>query len=161
LATKYYRQAYAQSPDSYVSLVMNLVVRHKVAEAVEICRNEIRTKPGKQPALALASAILSANISPDELKQAEPFLAEAVQQYSDDSQLLLAVSGLQYLQGNLEEVIRLNRQILAHDPQNLLALNNLSSLLSERPEHLAEALQLIERAIQQDAHNPTLLDTKA
>ena len=65
------------------------------------------------------------------------------------------------MQGHLEEVIQSNRRVLTLDPANLMALNNLSALLAEQPEHLAEAVSLIDRALQQDARNASLLDTKA
>jgi cellulose synthase operon protein C len=64
-------------------------------------------------------------------------------------------------QGNLDDAMQLYRHVLARDPKNLMALNNLSWLLAEQPDHLVEALSLIDRALEQDAHQSNLLDTKA
>lgn len=51
------------------------------------------------------------------------------------------------------------RRILAHDPNNATALNNLGYFLVERNERLTEALELIQRAIRANPTNPSFLDS--
>ena len=46
------------------------------------------------------------------------------------------------------------RRVLEIAPHNTLALNNLATLLAERPNQRAEALQLIERAIDSAGRQP-------
>jgi predicted Zn-dependent protease len=46
------------------------------------------------------------------------------------------------------------------DPQNSLALNNLATLLAEKPNRRAEALKMIQQAIQLAGRQPSLLDTE-
>ena len=162
LAVRYDRQAYEISTEFYGPLVVALVDQQQIGQAVQICREVVATTPSSKPARVLATAMAASDsMSAEIAAAAEPFLTQALEQYADDNQLLLAISGVRYLQGNLEAVIQLSNRILAHDPNNLLALNNLSSLLAEQPGHEAEALELIDRAIAQDPQNPKLLDTKA
>jgi tetratricopeptide (TPR) repeat protein len=51
------------------------------------------------------------------------------------------------------------RRILARDPNNATALNNLGYFLVERNERLAEALQLIQRAVRANPTNSSFLDS--
>jgi len=118
-------------------------------------------QPSAKPAIALATALQNGTHSVQEFALAEPFIADAMQRYPDDIQLLLTMSGLRYLQGDLAGVVELSRKVLAIDRDNAAALNNLSSLLAEQPEHRSEALELIQRAIERHGHKPTLLDTQA
>jgi tetratricopeptide (TPR) repeat protein len=51
------------------------------------------------------------------------------------------------------------RRILAKDPNNATALNNLGYFLVERNERLTEALQLIQRAVRANPTNSSFLDS--
>ncbi len=112
-------------------------------------------------AIALATSLTSSAASATEINLAESFFADVQRAYPDDVTLLLAMSGVRYIEGDLEAVIALSKRILTIDPQNVLALNNLSSLLAEQPAHQAEAAELINRALEEGGRTPTLLDTKA
>ncbi len=46
-------------------------------------------------------------------------------------------------------------------PKNVVAINNLATLLSEQPGKAKESLQYIEQAIELAGQQPGLLDTKA
>ena len=59
-----------------------------------------------------------------------------------------------------EQAIDLFRRILKFAPKNTVALNNLATLLAERPNRHAEALEYIDRAMNIAGRNPTLLDTQ-
>jgi tetratricopeptide (TPR) repeat protein len=52
------------------------------------------------------------------------------------------------------------RRVLAHDPQNATALNNLGYFFVEKGIRLEEALTLIERAIHLDPFNASFLDSR-
>lgn len=51
------------------------------------------------------------------------------------------------------------REVLEIDPGHALALNNLAYLCAERGEHLEEAMQFIQKALEQEPDNPVFLDT--
>jgi tetratricopeptide (TPR) repeat protein len=129
--------------------------------AMKHYQQAMRWQPSAKPAIALAAALQSGTHSRQEFSLAEPFVLDALQRYPNDIQLLLTMSGLRYLQGDLAGVVELSRKVLAIEKHNELALNNLSSLLAEQPEHQSEALELIQDAIERYGPKPTLLDTKA
>ena len=51
------------------------------------------------------------------------------------------------------------RRILARDPDDATALNNLGYFLTERNERLPEALDMIKRAVKAEPTNPNYLDS--
>jgi predicted Zn-dependent protease len=51
------------------------------------------------------------------------------------------------------------RQVLAKDPDNATALNNLGYFLVEHNERLNEALEMIQRAVKAEPTNPSFLDS--
>ena len=52
------------------------------------------------------------------------------------------------------------QDILELAPKNTVALNNLATLLAERPDRHAEALEYIDQAMNIAGRNPALLDTQ-
>lgn len=61
--------------------------------------------------------------------------------------------------GNFAASENILRALLKQTPGNPIALNNLGYFLIERDANLAEALQLIERAVKIDPTNPSYLDS--
>lgn len=73
----------------------------------------------------------------------------------------LHLADLMELQGKYDEVEKLCREVLKVNDSNLVALNNLAWLLGQKADHAAEALTLIERAIDKFGPRPELIDTRA
>ena len=62
---------------------------------------------------------------------------------------------------NVDGAIGRDRQVIAVQPRNGIALNNLAYALAMRRQHLDEALPLARRAVEQSPQNPAFLDTLA
>src|SRR5439155_3892213 len=75
--------------------------------------------------------------------------------------LKLHWADLQEVRGKYQDVEAIYRSILQHDPQNVAALNNQAWLLAQLNDRAAEALPLINRAIELLGPRPELLDTRA
>src|SRR5207253_903230 len=75
--------------------------------------------------------------------------------------LLLQLADLRDLEGRLPEAEALYRQVLDRQPRNVVALNNLSWMLAQKPDRSAEALPLIDRAIETSGPVAELLDTRS
>ncbi len=73
------------------------------------------------------------------------------------AKLMLATA--QQTAGDLQGAETTLREILKQSPQNPIALNNLGYFLAERGEKLAEALNLIEQAVESNPTNPSYLDS--
>ncbi|PYS50563.1 MAG: hypothetical protein DMF68_06780 [Acidobacteria bacterium] len=72
---------------------------------------------------------------------------------------LLTLSSAQERAGDLRGSEESLRKILARDPNNATALNNLGYFLIERNERLAEALEMIQRAVRSNPGNASFLDS--
>jgi tetratricopeptide (TPR) repeat protein len=72
---------------------------------------------------------------------------------------LIALSSAQERAGDLKGSEESLRRILARDPNNATALNNLGYFLVERNERLTEALEMIQRAVRSNPTNSSFLDS--
>lgn len=72
---------------------------------------------------------------------------------------LITLSSAQERAGDAKGSEESLRRILAEDPNNATALNNLGYFLVERNERLAEALELIQRAVRANPTNSSFLDS--
>ena len=75
------------------------------------------------------------------------------------TQALLILSSAQERAGDPKGAEDSLRRILAKDPDNPTALNNLGYFLVERNERLTEALEMIQRAVKADPTNASYLDS--
>ena len=75
--------------------------------------------------------------------------------------LLSTLSRLERAQGKYDLVEATYRRILAIQPNNVVALNNLAVLLTLRRSEPEEARQLIERALELAGPGAALLDSRA
>lgn len=100
---------------------------------------------------------------PDTLrKEADAALSAATAAHPLDAELLMSVGTLRMLAGDQrDEAISLFQAVLALQPENSDALNNLAMLLSEETARQADALQLIERAQTAAGKTPGFVDTQA
>ena len=72
---------------------------------------------------------------------------------------LIVLSSAQERAGDTKGSETSLRSILAKDPNNATALNNLGYFLIERNERLTEALEMIQRAVRAEPANPSFLDS--
>src|SRR5690606_34308613 len=148
-------------PNFRTPLIAALVQTKQVAKAVEVCQ---ATPPESLPQAAsvLAMALASVEASADQITLADPIFAKAIELQPDNIDLLMAIAGVRFIQGSkYDEVIDLSRRVLAKDSKNILAMNNLASLLAENDSTRDESLQIIDRAIEIGGRTAMLLDTKA
>ena len=90
------------------------------------------------------------------------WLQEAIQQHPDRPELLTRLGVLQGLQGLYDDSVQSYRRALARNPLDTVALNNLAWLLALQggTDRGRQALELIQRAIEQIGPHPELLDTQ-
>ncbi len=159
-----YQRLYDLDPRNYPLLAITKARRGEMSEAIELCQNAVADNELEllRAAKTLAAVLASGSASPDEKVQANTLIEDARNKYPQDIPLLVALSGLRFAEGNMEEVIALNEQILVRDHENLVAMNNVASLKGEKkdPDNQQSALEMIERAIQLAPDSATLLDSK-
>jgi tetratricopeptide (TPR) repeat protein len=110
--------------------------------------------------LFMSSLLISAGRGQEAVESARKALALAP---ADDAErtmnALLLLSSAQERAGDAKGSEETLRQVLAKDPDNATALNNLGYFLADRGERLDEARALIERAVRAEPSNPSFLDS--
>jgi predicted Zn-dependent protease len=99
--------------------------------------------------------------APRQLQQVEKVLGDAASAHKQPIPLLAALTELKISQGKFAEGEDLSRQMIAKEPRNYLAYNNLGVLLALSGNRPDEALAMVNRAIELVGPLPLLLDSRA
>lgn len=163
-AEHWFREAVAQNPRSYVELAHWLATQHRVSDAVDVCVEAASHDESSMSATLLARLLVEKEATKENFATAEPVINDALSRYSDDVVLLYEVATMRHLTGAAKDAIPLYERVLEIAPKHIAALNNLAMLLSEEPEQLQRATELIELAIKEYEPRGTHLqleDTRA
>jgi tetratricopeptide (TPR) repeat protein len=133
----------------------------RVDEALQLMRGQLKGAPGDYDAyVIIASLLMNAGRGNEAVVAARKALelAPATEPVQNTNALLL-LSSAQERAGDAKGSEETLRRILAKDPDNATALNNLGYFLTERDERLPEALEMIQRAVRTQPANPSFLDS--
>jgi tetratricopeptide (TPR) repeat protein len=159
-AERWYRRLLTVRPTYYLPLVESLARQGRMKEALQLCVEAARSDASAMPATAATIALLAGSPSAEDFALAEPLLSKAAADHKDDARQLTALGNVRVAQQRLDEAVELFRRAVAmksHDPH---LLNNLATVLAERPESRQEALRCINLAIEIAGQQPEFLDTK-
>lgn len=160
-AEKTYRRIFELTPNAYVLVAQSLIDQGKRREAAGFCLGLSTDGLSPEVAQTLAAILTTPDEEADlDYPEAEAALQAAIDEYPRNVTLLQADAIRRASRGDYDAAIETFRKVIALDPKNSLALNNLATLLAEKPDHREEALQLIEQAIQFAGRQPSLLDTE-
>jgi tetratricopeptide (TPR) repeat protein len=138
-----------------------LVELGRVEEGVGLIR--ARLKGGAddyEEYLFISSLLINAGRGADAVEAARKALALVPAADSERANnALILISSAQERAGDMKGSEATLRQILAKEPDNATALNNLGYFLVERGERLDEALGMIERAVRKEPANASFLDS--
>jgi tetratricopeptide (TPR) repeat protein len=138
-----------------------LVELGRVEEALGLIRPRLRGDASDYGEyLLMASLLLNAGRGTEAVEAARKALNLATAEEPEKTTTaLLMLSSAQERAGDAKGSEESLRRILAKDPNNATALNNLGYFLTERNERLSEALEMIERAVRAEPSNPSFLDS--
>ncbi|HEX8853659.1 MAG TPA: tetratricopeptide repeat protein, partial [Pyrinomonadaceae bacterium] len=133
----------------------------RVEEAVRLRRARLKGTAedfGEYAAITLlligvgrgTEAVESARQALDVVSRASPALT---------NQALMLLASAQERAGDPKGSEESLRRVLAQEPNNSTALNNLGYFLAERNERLEEALSMVQRALRTRPNNPSFLDS--
>ena len=158
-----YREAAESSgrSEALLSFAGFLGRRDRPGEALDLC--ERAWAGGRPEAVARASVgVLDApSASGAEIARVGLRLERALDAQPDAAPLLVALASVRERQGRFAEAEALDRQAIARNGRDGVALNNLAWLMALRNGDHAAALGLIDRAIDLLGPDPELLDTRA
>ena len=134
-----------------------LAQQGKLAEG----RDLIRKLPERTPDDARAKLLGEAQLLRDQKQWAAALgvLAEANQRYADDSDLLYEQAMMAEKLDRMDDMERLLRRVIALKPTQPQAYNALGYSLADRNVRLAEARELIAKAVELAPGDPFLIDS--
>jgi tetratricopeptide (TPR) repeat protein len=161
-AERWYRRLVGLSPEGYGPLVASLARQNRFPEAIDLCVQAAKSDDSPRPAITLAAALAAGQPTKEHSALADPFLARTLEKHKTDAALLLSLANVRVVQQRAKEAIELYRQVVGLRPKDVVALNNLATLLGEQPgKGPQEGLAYVDQAIQIAGPQPLLLDTKA
>lgn len=128
---------------------------------LEEARKLIRSQPEKSPADARLKLTAEVQLLRDskQYKTAHELLTEAISRNPNDFDLVYDMAMVAEKLGNLEEMERLLRSVIAGKPEYQHAYNALGYSLAERNTRLPEAKQLILKALEYAPGDPFISDS--
>jgi tetratricopeptide (TPR) repeat protein len=91
--------------------------------------------------------------------EAAEVLGRAVQAFPGDTDVRFQYAAMLERQKRTDDAEKAFREVLASDPEHAPALNYLGYMLAERPDRLADALDLVKRAVAIEPYNGAYLDS--
>ena len=158
-AEEWYRQLLNISPNSYVLLAKSLSDQKKYKEAIDLCLRVAPKRPAGEVATLLTQLLTTAGNNKELEGRVQPTISAALNADRNNVELLMSVAVRHVTVDNYDEAIKLFRRVIELQPNHAVALNNLATLLAERPNELAEARKYAERAMASVGRTPPLLDT--
>jgi tetratricopeptide (TPR) repeat protein len=158
-----YRAFVSQSkrPEGTLELAGFLSRRNRVTEALDLCEAAWATCPPDQVAATIVAILYTVKKDENQFSRAERALDTALQKNPQIPALLFQVGNFRSIQGRYREAIGLYRKSVALDQNSSGSLNNLAWLLALEDHNAAEALAVVNRAIEVAGPTAGLLDTRA
>lgn len=166
-----YREFYGLRPDEHLVLAGFLARRGSMAEVMELCqkaKDAGRSTPSVTQVAVGAIQSQPGAAREQDYQAIENWIQEGLKQESTSLILQMHLADFRYGQGRYDEAEKIYREFLARPDAvgaaRAGALNNLSFVISLRdrgnPEKLAEALRMIDEAINLVGPISELLDTR-
>jgi tetratricopeptide (TPR) repeat protein len=164
LLKKLVEQNKESEPQAMLALAAYYGRRGRTADALRICEQTRNFLPTPMVGEVAIRVLYSAPVpAASDLTKVAGWLEEATgkSQGKERSLLLQLLAAIRNLQSDYAGSIALYRQVIAENPRDILAMNNLAYLLSALEKKHDAALGLIEQAKKIFGPNPTLLYTEA
>jgi len=149
-------------PEGMLAFADFLAQQDRVPKAMDLLKRPWGRCPPELVTYAALSLYDAPSIKPEEREQVGAWVAAAARKLPENLTLKVKLSGLRIRQGRFEEAEALCRQVLETRPDDTEAMNNLAWLLAMRNQgEVPRALSLINKAIEIDGSDLSLVDTRA
>ncbi len=160
-AVKRYEELAAARPEAVIAAAGLLAVDGRPADAFALIEKHDRAMPNRLKAAAGLAVLRAGGASERQFTQVKSWLDAAAAEDPNSLTLKLNQGEFHALRQEYDQAERAYRAVLDRDPRNVVALNNLAWVLAPRPDRSAEAMRLVERAVQEVGLTGELLDTRA
>jgi tetratricopeptide (TPR) repeat protein len=164
LAEEMYRQCLRETKSAEPTLALAdfLGRQGRGPEAIDLCQKALRAgTPAGTVATVAVNAVRQSPRVPEIVKPVERLIENNLNKDPQPIVLLIALAQLRDIQGRYPDSAELYRKVLALDPENVVALNNLAWFLALERTTANEALDLVNRAVKVAGPTGEFLDTKA
>jgi predicted Zn-dependent protease len=160
-AVEKYEAVYPTRPEAVVAAAGLLAADGRSDEAFQRIERFTTVLPARVRVLAGMAAIRSGTPSPAQVARVAEWLATARNEEPESLAVLLNEGEFHSLTFDYPKAEQAFEAVLAVDPQNVVALNNLAWILAAKPGQAAKALSLVARAVKIVGLTGELLDTRA
>lgn len=159
-AETYLREYVKNDPARNLRLTVFLGARGEMDEAIDLLEKSLDLN--KPSDFSRASILLSHNtMSEQQAKRLDAVIEKGVEKYERHAALLQALAEIRTRQTRYNETEALYREVLASNPDNAVAMNNLAVLLALQGIKLDESLELVSKAIEIAGPLGSMLDSRA
>jgi tetratricopeptide (TPR) repeat protein len=148
-------------PEAIVGLAGVLAADDRATEAFEKLERLGAYIPSRLRAAAGLAAVRTGHVNDRQAATVRNWIDECLAEEPDSSVLILNKAEFLALRQDLPQAVALYEQLLARDPKNVVALNNLAWLLAADPRTAERAQELVARATREVGLSGDLLDTRA
>ena len=158
---RFVREATGKNPKAVVALAEFLARNGRSSEAIKLCEESWDRLSVADASQAVVAAFIMGPTNETDFRRLEARLVSAAQLYPNETRIPMALADLYGITGKVNDAIAIYKRVLDKEPTNPVALNNLAWLLSENAATVDDALDHVNRAIQQFGPAAALLDTRA
>ena len=156
-----YRSYVQQKPKEELVLAGFLARQGRVKESLDVIDRSWSDVDPAVLAMAAWTVLRGGNASPDDMPAMQKILESALKKFNRPASLLMPTAYCCSVQGRYKEAEGFYREVLAKDPNNATAMNDLAVLLSLQGKGLDEAIKLVDRAIEITGPLGAMLDSRA
>jgi tetratricopeptide (TPR) repeat protein len=149
-------------PDEMLLVLASLTRLKRYREALKECERAWKAKKCSPEAVGGVTVALLRVMKPTDaqVKRVEGYLTKAIEAHPQSTVLLMHLCDLHDQRGRYDDAVATYRKVLAQEPNNVVALNNLAWLLAQRSGDASEAMQYITTAVSGLGRRADLLDTR-
>jgi tetratricopeptide (TPR) repeat protein len=160
-AVEKYESLITARPEAVVAAAGLLAASERYADAFTLIDKYAKSLPARLRAAAGLAALRAGGASERQFAHVRAWLDAALAEQPDSLTLRLNEGEFFALRRDYAAAEKAYGAVLAKDPRNVVALNNLAWILAPNPARAEEALKLVDQAVSEVGLTGELLDTRA